>query len=121
MKIVEVTVSAGRTFNHPHESYSNLRPSVNFKAVIEEGDDPIAAAKELQRQAEQLVEDHKQNMLKSLEDLFDLTERQRELTTLEQQLSRAQARMDQIRKAYPKIQALPMADANMSQSADMES
>jgi hypothetical protein len=107
MKIVEVNVSAGRTFNHPHEQYSNLRPSVNFKAVIEEGDDPIAATKELQRQAESLVEDHKQNMLKSLEDLYELTERQREMTTLEQQLGRAQSRLDDIRKTYPKLQALP--------------
>ncbi len=108
MKIVEVNVSAGRTFNHPHESYSNLRPSVNFKATLEEGDDPISVTKDLQRQAEQLVEDHKQNMLKSLEDLYDLTERQREMTTLEQQLGRAQSRLDEIRKTYPKLQSLPL-------------
>jgi hypothetical protein len=120
MKIIEVNVSAGRTFNHPHESYSNLRPSVNFKAVIEESDDPIAVTRELQRQAEQLVEDHKQNMLKSLEDLFDLTERQKELTTLEQQLCRAQSRMDEIRKGFPKIQALPMPDTSASQPGSAE-
>ncbi len=110
MKITEISVSAGRTFNHPHESYSNLRPSVSFKAICEEGDDPIAIAKDLQRQAEQLVEDHKQNMLKSLEDLYELTERQREMTTLQEQLGRAQSRLDEIRKAYPKLQSLPLPE-----------
>ena len=30
MKINTITVTAGRTFNHPHEDYSNLRPSVTM-------------------------------------------------------------------------------------------
>jgi len=110
MKITEINVSAGRTFNHPHETYSNLRPSVNLKATIEDGDDPIAVAKDLQSQAEQLVEDHKQNMLKSLEELYDLTERQREMTGLQEQLKRAQNRLDEIRKYYPSLQSLPLPE-----------
>lgn len=32
MKIIEVTVSAARTFNHPYEDYSNLKP---FRALPE--------------------------------------------------------------------------------------
>ena len=107
MKVTEIKVSAGRTFNHPHESYSNLRPHVELRAVLEEGEDPVAAVRQLQGQAEQLVEDHKQNMLKSIEDLYELTERQREMTTLQEQLGRAQGRLDQIRSKYPQLQMLP--------------
>ncbi len=110
MKITEIKVSAGRTFNHPHESYSNLRPHVELRAALEEGEDPVAAIRELQGQAEQLVEDHKQSMLKSIEDLHELTERQQEMTTLQEQLGRAQTRLDQIRKHYPQLQALPLKE-----------
>jgi hypothetical protein len=33
MKINSITVTAGRTFNHPHEQYSNLRPEVTMTAT----------------------------------------------------------------------------------------
>ena len=33
-KITEITVSAGRTFNHPHESFSNLKPHVALKVEV---------------------------------------------------------------------------------------
>ncbi len=98
-----ITVTAGRTFNHPHESYSNLRPSVSMTATLDEGEDAIAAARQLQAKAEQLVEDHKQSLLKSLEDLFDLTERQKEMVSLRSQLESAQRRLDQIREQHPQI------------------
>ncbi len=104
MKITEVKVSAGRTFNHPHESYSNLRPHVELRATIEEGDDPHKVVKDLLASAEQIVEDHKQAMLQSIDNLYQLTERQREMTTLQEQLGRAQSRLDQIRNQYPQLQ-----------------
>jgi len=103
MKIQTIQVSAGRTFNHPHESYSNLRPSVTLIATVDDGEDAVAATKALQAQAEQLVEDHKQGLLKSLEDLFDLTERQREMVQLKSQLEAAQGRLDQIRQDHPQL------------------
>ena len=34
MKIQTITVTAGRTFNHPHEQYSNLRPEVQMTATL---------------------------------------------------------------------------------------
>ena len=110
MKVTEIKVSAGRTFNHPHESYSNLRPHVELRAMLDDGDDPVKAVRELQAQAEQLVEDHKGNMLKSIQDLYELSERQREMTTLQQQLGLAQARLDHIREKYPQLQALPLPE-----------
>ena len=39
MKITNIVVRAGRTFNHPHESYSNLKPEVELTATLDEGDD----------------------------------------------------------------------------------
>ena len=101
MKVTEIVVTAGRTFNHPHEQYSNMKPSVVLKASLEDGEDHTAAIKTLQAQAEGLVEDHKQNMLRSLEDLYQLGERQEEIRGLQRQLMSAQERLDQIRKAHP--------------------
>lgn len=110
MKVTEIVVNAGRTFNHPHESYSNLRPSVTLKATIEDGEDFEQAAKELQAKAESLVEDHKQNMLRSLEELFELETRQREVKGLYQEIKRAQERLNLIREETPQLE-LPMEDS----------
>ncbi|MDE2020777.1 MAG: hypothetical protein KGJ13_10610, partial [Patescibacteria group bacterium] len=75
MKINSIEVTAGRTFNHPHEQYSNLRPEVRMVATIEDGEDATKAVQELQAKAEQLVEDHKNGLLSSIEQLYSLTER----------------------------------------------
>lgn len=104
MKITTITVTAGRTFNHPHEQYSNLRPEVAMTATLEEGDDPTTAIQNLQARAEQLVEDHKSGLLKSIEELYQLTERQAEMRGLQNELKRAQDRLDNIRKEHPTLQ-----------------
>ena len=101
MKISTITVTAGRTFNHPYESYSNLRPEVTITASLEDGEDSNDAARMLQAQAEGLVEDHKNGMLKSIEELHQLTERQSEVRGLEEQLKRAQDRLTAIRSETP--------------------
>jgi hypothetical protein len=103
MKVTQIKVSAGRTFNHPHEDYSNLRPHVELVAELTEGDDPAAAVKQLQAQAESLVEDHKQNLLRSLNELYELSERQAEIRGLQSQLESAQSRLDAIRQKHPEM------------------
>lgn len=103
MTIKTITVTAGRTFNHPHEQYSNLRPEVSMVAELAEGDVPSVAVRQLQQQAEGFVEDHKQSLLRSLEELHDLTERQAEMRGLQKQLSQAQCRLDEIRKSHPEL------------------
>jgi len=103
MQVTEISVSAGRTFNHPYESFSNLKPHLTLKAALDEGEDPAAVAKDLQAKAEQLVEDHKQNMLKSLEELHNLTLAQQEMMSLERQLKNAQERIDELRKDNPQL------------------
>lgn len=103
MNINRIVVTAGRTFNHPHEQYSNLRPSVVMEATLAEGEDPAAAVKELQARAEGLVEDHKQQMLRSIEELYQLSEMQSEVRGLERQLRGAQDRLSEIRKSHPQL------------------
>jgi len=104
MKINTITVTAGRTFNHPHEQYSNLRPEVSMTATLEDGEDATKAAQELQARAEQIVEDHKRGLLGSIEELYQLTERQAEVRGLQNELKRAQERLDGIRKEHPTLQ-----------------
>ena len=71
MKITEITISAGRTFNHPYEQFSNFRPSLQIKAVsTEDGEDGIKIIKDLQAIAEGLMEDHKNNLLAALKKIY---------------------------------------------------
>jgi hypothetical protein len=104
MKINTIQVTAGRTFNHPHEQYSNLRPEVVMTATLSETENPAEAVKHLQAQAEQLVEDHKRGLLASIEELYQLTERQAEMRGLQQELERAQKRLEAIRSENPTLQ-----------------
>lgn len=104
MKIQTITVTAGRTFNHPHEQYSNLRPEVSMTATLEDGEDPVKAVQELQARAEQIVEDHKRGLLGSIEELYQLNERQAEVRGLQNELKRAQDRLNKIREEHPTLQ-----------------
>jgi hypothetical protein len=104
MKINTITVTAGRTFNHPHEDYSNLRPEVTMTATLEDGDDPHVATRDLQQRAEGLVEDHKRSLLNSIEELYQLTTKQAEMRGLQRELKNAQERLETIRKEHPQLQ-----------------
>ncbi|MCX6922871.1 MAG: hypothetical protein NT154_06620 [Verrucomicrobia bacterium] len=103
MTIIKIKVVAGRTFNHPHEQYSNLRPEVTLEASLSERENPVDAVKALQAQAEGLVEDHKQGMLRSLEELYQLSERQQEMRGLQKELERAQVRLNELRNQHPEL------------------
>lgn len=116
MKITNITVHAERCFNHPYESYSNLRPHVSLSASIEESDDPIAAAKELQHHAETLVEDHKRAMLKSIEELEQMRRSQAELQELGRLMSRQQQRIDELRRQHPELTTLPAVSEEQPES-----
>lgn len=66
--MVEITVHAGRKFNHPFEQYSNLSPAVTLRAVLDDGEDAAEAVRQLQNQAEVLVQTHKESLLRSIEE-----------------------------------------------------
>ena len=99
MKVTEITVTAGRTFNHPHEQYSNLRPEVTMRALLtdEESADPDAAIKGLQAKAERLVEDHKNALLDSLNQIWEQDQVDDQIADLERQLTSAQRRLEDLR------------------------
>lgn len=107
MKITNIQVNAGRTFNHPHEQYSNLRSDVVLNATLDEGEDPAEAVKKLQAQAEGLAEDHKQSLLTSIEELRALQGLAREVATLELNLTQGQQRLADIRQRHPELAKLP--------------
>ena len=119
MKTTTITVSAGRCFNHPYESYSNLQPHVEMTATIEEGDDPIECAKQLQHAAETLVEDHKRTMLASIEELEQMRRSQKELQELGSMMATQQRRIDELRKAHPELQ-LPGGSASSLDRLDSD-
>jgi hypothetical protein len=110
--VTEIVVSAGRTFNHPHEQFSNLKPGVELRARIEDGEDWQQAAKNLQARAEGMIEDHKQAMLKSLRDLEEMTRAQREMADLASSLKDAQDRIALLRERYPDLPGLIEAPAD---------
>jgi predicted signal transduction protein with EAL and GGDEF domain len=85
MKVTQITVNAGRTFNNPYESYSNLRPEVTLTASLDDGEDATTAAKALQAQAEGLVEEHKTKLLMDLDRLHTYQTRTRDIARLELQ------------------------------------
>lgn len=100
MQITEITIHAGRKFNHPYENYSNLAPAISMKATLNEGEDPEQATRELQKKAEKLVESHKRNLLDSIETIQVLKRTTNEVRHLEEQLQRTQERLDEIRKEH---------------------
>jgi len=103
MRVTEIVVSAGRTFNHPYESYANLKPQVTLKATLDEGEDSSAAVKELQAQAEQLVEQHKLIMLSEIRRLKQLQDTGEEVANLQEQIRRAQAALSRLRRENPEV------------------
>ena len=83
MKITDITVSAGLTFNHPYESYSNFRPNVTYHAAVEEGEDKIACTRVLQELADNEMERWKQKKLCMLEEEEEQRLRKMELRKME--------------------------------------
>lgn len=101
MKVTEITVSAGRVVSHPVENYSNLKPMVSLKAVLDEGDDYEQSIKDLQAKAEGLVEDHANALKKHIRDMHYLSEREREAKRLEDAITASQERLAEIRSEMP--------------------
>ena len=96
MKITEIEVVAGRTFNHPYETYSNMRPSLRMKATIEDGDDACTQAIYLQQRAELMIEDHKQKMLRDIETLRTSSDRAGRIAALESSIRSNLAALEEL-------------------------
>jgi hypothetical protein len=101
MKVIEINVSAGRVVSHPVENYSNLKPMVSLKAVLEDGEDVDAAVKQLQAKAEGLVDDHADQLKKHIRDMYYLGEKEKEAKRLEDSIIASQQRLSSIRSEIP--------------------
>ena len=75
-------------------------------ATLEDGEDASAVARELQARAEGLVEDHKQGLLNSINELYQMTMQQQELRGLQQTLQASQNRINEIRQQHPDLKLL---------------
>ena len=104
MKISNIHVSAGRTFNHPFEQYSNFRCDVQLQAHIEEGEDPIEATHALQAQVEKIAEDHKQDLLKNIRELERISRCNEEISQLEERMRQADERLKGLRRSVAAYQ-----------------
>ncbi len=71
LKVTQVSVMAARTFNHPHEAYSNFRPSVTMTAELLQGQKAEEVLYDLQQAAERIIENHKQRILLECKDTFE--------------------------------------------------
>lgn len=97
-KIIEVTVAAGRKFNHPYEDFSNLSPHLSIKAEVQEDEDPTEVIRKLQAEAESLIEDHKQHLLASLRQLYLMSQYERKVARLESNITQAQEELEELRE-----------------------
>lgn len=79
MNIIEIVVSAGRTFNHPQERFSNFKQSVSLKATLVDGELYEHAVVKLQDSAEAFAENLKERTLKALDKLRSLEDAKRQL------------------------------------------
>lgn len=104
MKIDNIHVSAGRTFNHPFEQYSNFRCDVQLQARLEDGEDPMKATQELQATVEKITEDHKQDLLKNIRQLEKISRCNEEISALEDRMQQADMRIKDLRRSVAAYQ-----------------
>jgi hypothetical protein len=118
MFVTEITVHAGRTFNHPHESYSNFKPGVSMTATIEPGEDSGEATKLLQARAEGAVEDLKSRILSDLQAIRDQRARQSEEERLKADLESAETNLKDFQARFNHQRALQPANRQLAEARE---
>lgn len=73
MQLTTLTVSAGRTFNHPTERFANYRFDLHLTSNVMPGQDAFKFLSALQTQAEHAAETHKARILKACELQHQIT------------------------------------------------
>lgn len=107
MKVTAISVTAGRTFNHPFEQYANLRFDMHLNADLADGEDAVEAIKALTAQTEELAEGHKQALLKDIRTLEKIQRANREISDLEERMASADARLKDLRQSVAAYQSAP--------------
>ena len=105
MKITKIVVTAGRSLDNPFEEDEKLRPRVKLEAELHENDNPKASIAELQAEAEQLVDQHKNMLLDELKKKNEIRQEQLYLKRLErnvkydrESLRENEARLEELKR-----------------------
>lgn len=98
MKIIQITVSAGRVIPHPTEQFSNMRPSLSYTAILEADDDPGEKTRELQAMAERAIEEHKVALILNMREIQEAAELQAEIAHWEKQSEKAKVELERLRE-----------------------
>lgn len=98
MKIIQITVSAGRVLPHPTEQFSNLRPSLSYTAIVEADDDPMEKTRELQALAERAIEEHKAALMVNIREIQERAELETEIAHWEKQAEKAEVELEHLRE-----------------------
>ncbi len=105
MNVTEITVHASRTLPHPVEQFANIRPSVTLKADLSDGDDTAECVKQLQRNAELLVEEHAVLLRSSLQERDVMEREANEITSLSDNIHRQTQRLEELKERRDERQA----------------
>ena len=116
MKITEISVHAGRTFNDPHEQFSNFRPGITIRAELRDDEDAAAMIAELRRRAEDEVEEAKRSLLASAKKRDD--EAHARWKSEDQAKLKARAAIDDHRRALREALGKEEADSFLKGLAD---
>jgi hypothetical protein len=111
MKVTKIIVSAGRTFNHPYEDYSDLKSQITLKATVDDGENFEDAVKELQRKAETMVQDHKMALLDAIHKYTMMSRKEQEIQRLESLIKTAQDDLARARADFEPALLGAMPDA----------
>ncbi len=64
MKLKEIIVRAGFTHPNPYRAFANVKPEVELRATLADGDDPAECAVQLQEQANAMLVKHTAELLR---------------------------------------------------------
>lgn len=72
MNIERITLTAGRTFNHPHERFANFRFDISLQIQLGPEDDSARVLKQFHAELELSAEQHKKRILEECERLYKI-------------------------------------------------
>ena len=98
MIVTQITIRAGRTFNHPHEQFSNLRCDVEATATVAENESAADAIKLLQSRLEEAVEEHKNKMLTDIRFLKQKAELEKSIAKAEREIQEREQYLKSMRE-----------------------
>lgn len=108
MQIYEVEAHGGRTFNHPVESYSNLRSDVILRARLTEDDNPAECIAELRRQAQAAADADKREQLAQITLVTRRDNAMRWVKSYAERIATGEGVLEDARKMLAKLEAEPV-------------